>query len=200
MKLILASASPRRAEILRNAGFEFTVMSADADESPLSGETPDAYVRRLAEIKARTIRDIVANSEGAGFVIGADTAVVVGDELLAKPLDAADARRMLKLLSGRTHEVLTGIAVAPLAGGAIATHVETTQVTFLPLSESEIEQYIATGEPFDKAGGYGIQGLAGKFISRIDGCYFNVMGLPVSRLWQMLRDMGWAENGAGSRK
>jgi len=193
MKLILASASPRRAEILRNAGFEFTVMPADADESQLPGEAPDAYVRRLAETKARAIREAVAGSAASGFVIGADTAVVIGDELLAKPLDAVDARRMLKLLSGRTHEVLTGIAVAPLGGGAIMTHVETTQVTFLPLSDSEVERYITTGEPFDKAGGYGIQGLAGKFISRIDGCYFNVMGLPVSRLWQMLRDVGWRE-------
>jgi septum formation protein len=200
MNLILASASPRRAEILRNAGFEFTVMPADADESQLSGEAPGAYVRRLAETKARVIRDSVASSASAGFVIGADTAVVVGNELLAKPLDAVDARRMLKLLSGRTHEVLTGIAVAPLPSGAIATEVETTRVTFLRLSENEIEQYIATGEPFDKAGGYGIQGLAGKFISRIEGCYFNVMGLPVSRLWQMLRGAGWSEKSQGGGK
>jgi septum formation protein len=193
MKLILASASPRRAEILRNAGFEFEIRPAHVDETLLSGERPEDYVKRLAETKAKAIAGTIAREADASFVVGADTVVVVDGEIFGKPADAQDARRMLTRLSGRSHEVLTGIAVLRAADGTGGTVVETTQVTFRLLSQQDIEDYIATGEPFDKAGAYGIQGLGGKFVPRIQGCYFNVMGLPVSRLWQMLRSLGWKE-------
>jgi septum formation protein len=197
VKLILASASPRRAEILRNAGFTFDVQPARTDESLRQCERAEDYVRRLAESKAQAIAKA---TKQAAFVVGADTTVLVAGEILGKPSGAADARRMLLALSGRTHEVLTGIAVALAPNGDSATHVESTCVTFLPLSDVEIETYIATREPFDKAGAYGIQGIGGRFISRIEGDYFNVMGLPVARLWQMLREMGWCENAASAQK
>ena len=165
------------------------VKTAEVDETPHPGEPAEAYVRRLAEAKARRVADgILAGGEEA-VVIGADTTVVCHGEILGKPADAADARRILNLLSGRTHEVLTGLALHRLPDGQRASHVESTLVTFVPLTNSDIGEYIASGEPFDKAGAYGIQGLGGKFVSRIEGCYFNVMGLPVSRLWQMLRRM-----------
>lgn len=194
MKLILASASPRRAEILRNACFAFEVRPAHVDESSLANEAAEDYVRRLAETKALSIANSLKENDRAAVVIGADTAVLSEGRILGKPRDANDARAMLHQLSGRTHEVLTGIALVRLADGAPRAHVETTRVSFLPLSDADIEAYVATGEPFDKAGAYGIQGLAGKFVSRIEGCYFNVMGLPLSRLWQMLREFGWSEN------
>jgi len=187
MKLILASASPRRARILRDAGFEFEVCPAHLDETRFPGETPEDYVRRLAEAKARIAAERAIREVTPAIIIGADTAVVVAGELLGKPSDAADAGRMLRLLSGRTHEVLTGVSVLRLPEDTSARHVETTRVTFLEVSQKDIDDYIATGEPFDKAGAYGIQGIGGRFIGRIEGCYFNVMGLPLSRVWSLLR-------------
>ncbi|MHB8526567.1 MAG: Maf family protein [Candidatus Acidiferrales bacterium] len=191
MKLILASASPRRAEILRNAGFDFTVVPAHVDESRRTGEPAAEYVRRLAAEKARTVARQLAKNPGndSAFIIGADTVVVIGNEILGKPSSGANAGEMLRRLSGETHEVFTGLSVLQ-GNSAGRTVVETTRVTFAPLSEQEIDEYIATGEPFDKAGAYAIQGRGGKFISRIEGCYFNVMGLPLARLYLLLREAG----------
>jgi septum formation protein len=191
MKLVLASRSPRRAEILRNAGFEFQIVPAEVDESLRPGEPAAWYVRRLAEEKARKVaRQLSATSQAsAAVIVAADTAVVLGNSILGKPRSADDARAMLRLLSGETHEVFSGLAVLRLETGAIRIATESTRVTFLPMMDGEIEEYIASGEPFDKAGAYAIQGRGGKFISRIEGCYFNVMGLPLSRLYSMLREM-----------
>ncbi len=177
--LILASASPRRREILESAGILFNVRPADVDETPLENETPEGHVRRLAETKARSVW-----REGE-VVLGADTTVAVDALLLGKPEGATDAARMLRALSGRRHRVLTGICF--FDGKTAETAVEETVVEFLPLSEDEIAGYIATGEPFDKAGAYGIQGAASKFISRIEGCYFNVVGLPISLVYRFIR-------------
>lgn len=191
MHLILASASPRRAEILRNAGFDFEVRPAHVDESLRPGESAKDYVRRLAEQKAR----MVACQHGKramtepSIVIGADTAVVADEEILGKPASEQDARRMLRILSGKTHEVFTGLAVMPTPDQEVSVGVEVTRVTFARLSDEEIEDYVSSGEPFDKAGGYGIQGRGGKFVSGIEGCYFNVMGLPLARLYAMLREL-----------
>lgn len=194
MKLILASVSPRRAEILRNAGLSFDARSAHVNENLLPGENAENYVRHLAEAKARAAADSIGIQDKAFFVVGADTVVLCDGQILGKPADANHARAMLSQLSGKVHEVLTGVAVIRLNDRKSDVQVERTSVTFLPLSNADIAEYIATGEPFDKAGAYGIQGLAGKFISRIEGCYFNVMGLPLSKLWQMLRNLGWSEN------
>jgi septum formation protein len=187
MRLILASASPRRAGILRNAGFEFSVQPADVDESVRPEEGAADYVRRLARTKARLVAHRIAQSDGSAIVIGADTAVLSEGQILGKPEGDAGARRMLQLLSGKTHEVLSGLSVVRVPNGPEYEHVEKTRVRFLELSEREINDYIAGGEPFDKAGAYGIQGIGGRFVSRVEGCYFNVMGLPLSRLWSILR-------------
>jgi septum formation protein len=179
--LVLASQSPRRAEILRNAGIPFVVRVTDVDETPFEAERPAPYVRRLAEAKARAVA-----ADPGEVVLAADTTVAAAGELLAKPADAADARRMLRLLSGRRHEVLTGICLRR-GEETLRDHVATA-VWFAPLSDAEIDEYIATGEPMDKAGAYGIQGVASRFIERIEGCYFNVMGLPVARVWRHLKE------------
>jgi septum formation protein len=192
VKLILASSSPRRAEILRNAGFSFEVFPARVDESVRPNESASDYVLRLAETKAQAIASQIDSREGA-LVIGADTTVVCAGEILGKPADPAESRAMLRKLSDATHEVLTGLAIFNTFTKECVRHVETTRVTFLPLSWGDIDRYVATGEPFDKAGGYGVQGIGGRFVSRIEGCYFNVMGLPLSRTWQMLRQFGWRE-------
>ncbi|HVB08437.1 MAG TPA: Maf family protein [Candidatus Acidoferrales bacterium] len=190
-KVILASSSPRRAEILRNAGFDFNVVLAHVDESRHPSERAPDYVRRLAEGKARTVARQLAKgfADDSTFIIGADTIVVIGNEILGKPSSAANAREMLRRLSGQTHEVLTGLSVLR-GNSASRTAVEVTRVTFAALSKQEIEDYIATGEPFDKAGAYAIQGCGGKFISRVEGCYFNVMGLPLARLYLLLCEIG----------
>jgi len=180
--LVLASRSPRRREILAQAGILFTIRAADVDESPFFGETPEAYVQRLAEWKACAVP-----AEPGETVLGADTTVVVENEMLAKPADPADARRMLAALSGRCHEVLTGICLK--RGAALIRDYAVTRVWFTPMSEAEIESYVASGEPMDKAGAYAIQGLASKYIDRIDGCYFNVVGLPVSLVYRRLREL-----------
>lgn len=184
--IVLASASPRRQELLRNAGIPFVVQPADIPEEPLPGESAQACAERLAREKART----VAMQRPGEFVLGADTVVVVDGEILGKPSNASDAARMLRALSGKTHQVITGVClVVPKGRGSAATEdvrSETTVVTMMALSEEEIGAYIATGEPMDKAGGYAIQGRASRWIPRIAGDYFNVVGLPVALVWKML--------------
>jgi septum formation protein len=194
MNLILASSSPRRAEILRSAGFVFHVRPIQVDETRLSSETAENYVLRVAKAKSHAAADQSRALEGAAIIIAADTVVVAEGEILGKPKDAADARRMLHKLSGKTHEVFTWLSIIPISDGAETLHVEKTRVEFLKMSEEEIEKYIQTGEPFDKAGAYGIQGIGGRFVTRIEGCYFNVMGLPLSRLWTILQALGWKES------
>jgi septum formation protein len=187
--LILASASPRRHELLSQAGLTFTASAANINEDLLSNEAAAAYVQRLAEEKAQAVwnaNQSLDASDDPLVVLGADTCVVVEGQILGKPADAADARRMLELLSGRTHAVLTGLAV--ITGNRIARDVEVTQVTVNQLNDREIAQYIAGGEPLDKAGAYAIQGYAGRWIPRIEGCYFNVMGLPIARTIALLAE------------
>ena len=188
-KLILASNSPRRAEILRNAGFEFEVRAADVDEKRLPHESARAHVLRLAQAKARSAASRLKVGSPNAIVIGADTVVVARGRILGQPRDANDARRMLRLLSGRVHRVLTGVSVLRIPGGKELHCIERTRVHFVKLSRQDIDDYIATGEPFDKAGAYGIQGIGGQFIDRIEGCYFNVVGLPLSQVSAMLREL-----------
>jgi septum formation protein len=182
--LVLASRSPRRREILQQAGIPFIVRPIEIDETPLPGETARNYVTRIAREKAgaATAGLMVAGD----IVLTADTTVVVQGEILGKPSDAADARRMLRTLSGRRHEVLTGICLR--SAGHVIEDCAETSVWFVPLSSAEIQEYVASGEPMDKAGGYAIQGLASKFIQRIEGCYFNVMGLPIAMVYRHLRE------------
>jgi septum formation protein len=180
-RLILASASPRRRKLLAQAGFVFGVDAADLDETRRVGEDAGDYVRRLAEEKASAVfagRVEDCSDSRPLVVLGADTCVVCDGEVLGKPVDAGDAERMLRMLSGREHFVLTGVAAATRAG--VVSDVVTTEVTFYEIAESEITAYCATGEPLDKAGAYGIQGYAARWVPRIDGCYFNVMGLPIA--------------------
>ncbi len=180
--LILASQSPRRRELLERAGFRFTVRPVIVDESWREGEDPESHVCRLAREKAHA-----APAAEADVVLGADTVVVVDGEILGKPVDSADAARMLRLLSGRDHYVFTGVCLK--RGNVELTGAERTLVRFAALDEAEIRAYIASGEPMDKAGAYGIQGLASRFIERIEGCYFNVVGLPVARVYRMLKQL-----------
>jgi len=196
MNLILASSSPRRAEVLRNAGFVFQVRPADVDETRLPHEAAEDYVRRIAKTKAHAIAKPARAAGERAIVIAADTTVLAEGQILAKPEDPEDARRMLRLFNGKTHEVLTALCVINISTGQEALHVEKTRVQFLKMSEQEIARYIQTGEPFDKAGAYGIQGIAGRYATRIEGCYFNVLGLPLSRLWATLQALGWQEDGA----
>jgi septum formation protein len=182
---ILASASPRRQELLSKAGFTFTVMPASIAEDLRVGENPLAYVTRLAREKAETVYTRLTSKDEATLVLGADTTVVAPNgEILGKPLDAADASRMLRLLSGATHQVITGVALVSASGIEIAAEV--TYVSFLTLSDEEIAAYNRTGEPMDKAGAYAIQGYAARWIPRIQGCYFNVVGLPLALVAGML--------------
>lgn len=190
MKLILASASTRRAEILRDAGFAFIVMSSAVDETPIPGESPHDLVQRLAVAKAELV---AARAVGPAIILAADTEVTLDDHIFGKPRSAEDARRMLRQLSGRTHSVATGVALIRLPDGERSSFVESTLVHFAQLSEEEIDRYIATDEPFDKAGAYAIQGHAGRYIPRIEGCYFNVVGLPLARVTQALTQFGWSE-------
>jgi len=190
MKLILASASPRRAEILRAAGIAFSVLSSAVDETLIPGETPNEMVRRLALAKADLV---AARAIGPAIVIAADTTVALDGTIMGKPRTSDDARQMLEKLSGRTHSVITGVVLIRLPDVERREFIETTQVHFAPLSEDGITKYLASGEPFDKAGSYAIQGLAGRFIPSIDGCYFNVVGLPLARLCKELADLGWSE-------
>jgi septum formation protein len=181
--LVLASQSPRRSEILRQAGIPFTVRPVEVDETPLEAESPRAYVERLALAKA-----LAAPAGPRDTVLAADTTVTIDGALLGKPADAPDARRMLELLSGRRHEVLTGICLRK--GDSLICDCASTAVWFHALSDEEIEKYVASGEPDGKAGAYAIQGLASKFVERIEGCYFNVMGLPVALVYRHLTRLG----------
>lgn len=184
-RLVLASASPRRRELLARLGVDFEVRPVDADETPLPGEAPEPLVRRLALAKAR------AAARPGELALGADTVVAIENQLLGKPADEADARRMLRALSGRTHDVWTGVALfAPGKEGGTRelAHVERTRVTFRELSEAEIVDYVASGEPLDKAGAYAIQGGAAPFVERVDGDYDNVVGLPLATVRQLLAE------------
>ena len=177
--LVLASASPRRADLLRAAGLEFTVRVADLDETQLPNESPHEYVARLARQKAQAV------ARADETVLGADTTVVIGNEIAGKPVDVEDARRMLRLLSGQWHEVLTAVAV--VHNEMVLSEVAVTRVKFAAMTEAEIDWYVATGEPFDKAGAYGIQGYASRFVESIEGNYANVVGLPVQVVYRLLR-------------
>ncbi len=181
--LILASASPRRRDLLTLAGFQFTVRARPVEEVRAPGEDPRAYVTRLAREKA----EASYQSDPDEIVLGADTTVVLDDRVLEKPHHAASAKAMLRALSCREHVVLTGICIRH-HGGTIVD-CESTRVSFVALDEREIEEYVASGEPMDKAGAYAIQGLASKFIDRIEGCYFNVMGLPLALVYQHLKKL-----------
>jgi septum formation protein len=193
MKIVLASSSPRRAEILHNAGIAFDIHTTQIDETALPGEPAREMVARLAEAKARAAAVQLGAAPRECIVVGADTTVELDGEILGKPRDSADAREMLAKLSGRTHHVLTGIFLLRLPSGAERKAVENSTVTFAPISQREIDAYVATGEPLGKAGAYAIQGFAGRYISGIEGCYFNVVGLPLARLYALLRELGWRE-------
>ena len=193
VKIVLASSSPRRAEILRNAGIAFEIRPTQIDETALPGETAHAMVARLAEAKARAAAAQIDAGMRECIIVGADTTVELDGEILGKPGDATHVREMLAGLSGRTHHVLTGLFLLRLPGGATQAAVENSAVTFAPLGEKEIDAYAASGEPLGKAGAYAIQGLAGRYIPRIEGCYFNVVGLPLARLYALLHEMGWQD-------
>jgi septum formation protein len=188
IRLILASASPRRRELLTQAGFAFTVEPAEVDETPLAGEAADAYVERLAREKAQAVCRRQRGDADLATILAADTTVVLPDgTILGKPADAADAARMLRRLSGRTHSVMTGIAAVSTANPELVlSAVETTRVTFAVIPDSGIDGYVASSEPLDKAGAYAIQGYAARWIPRIEGDYFNVVGLPIARTVALL--------------
>jgi septum formation protein len=181
LPLILASASPRRSELLRAAGIEFTVRVADIDETILPGELPRDYVLRLSREKAKAV------AQAGEVVLGADTTVVIGNEIAGKPIDAEDARRMLRLLGGQWHEVLTGVSL--VCDKQILSDVAVTRVKFAQLTEAEMDWYVSTGEAMDKAGAYGIQGYASRFVESLEGNYSNVVGLPVQMIYEMLKRM-----------
>lgn len=182
-KLVLASSSPRRAEILDRAGWPHQIVVAGIDETLLPDEEPAKYVQRLARSKA----EAVASRLTAGLVLGADTTVVVASEILGQPVDAADAKRMLTLLKAGWHEVLTGVALVRVGGDSRVAY-ETTRVRFAEMSDEEIDWYVSTGEPFGKAGAYGIQGNASLFIEEIQGDYSNIMGLPIRLVYELAAD------------
>jgi septum formation protein len=186
MGLILASASPRRRDLLRNAGFDFEVRPSQIVEEVQPDEQPEDFARRAAREKAL---QIAASSPRGGLVLGADTVVVIGGQTLGKPSDHQDAARMLRLLSGRTHQVHTGICLVRAPDEIEALEHETTLVTFRELDEDEIRQYVESGEPWDKAGAYAIQGLASRFVTRISGCYSNVVGLPIALVYEILKPL-----------
>lgn len=190
LKLILASASPRRAEILHNAGFAFSVISSAVDETPFPNESAQEHVARLASAKAELV---AARAVGPAIVIAADTVVALDNHILGKPHSEENARHMLENLSGRTHSVLTGVTLIRLPDAERIEFVESTLVHFAQISEEEISRYLATEEPHDKAGAYAIQGRAGRYIPRIEGCYFNVVGLPLARVQLALIHLGWTE-------
>jgi septum formation protein len=191
MKLILASTSPRRAQILHDAGFSFVVASSAVDETPFPGESPSDHVQRLANAKAELA---AARAVGPAIVLAADTVVTLEGRIFGKPRSTDDARHMLENLSGRTHAVLTGVTLIRLPDAERRSFVESTLVHFAQLPDEEITRYLATEEPRDKAGAYAIQGRAGRYIPRIEGDYFNVVGLPVAHVAQALADLGWSED------
>ncbi len=193
-RLVLASGSPRRREMLRNLGVEIIVRPVEVDESPLGEEPPEPYVSRLARAKARAAAgsNPTTTAGEQETVLAADTIVALDGELLGKPRDPADARRMLEQLSGREHEVLTGVAVTCAARDFRRVEVERTRVRFAELSAAEIEWYVASGEPLDKAGSYGVQGLGALFVTGLDGNYSNVVGLPLPLVYRLLREAGFS--------
>lgn len=184
MQLILASASKRRRDLLRNAGFEFRVRPSRVKEVPRPGETAEDYTRRTAREKAL---DVAASCGSDTLLLGADTIVDSNGHLLGKPASPDDAARMLRLLSGHAHRVVTGVCLVHAPDRIEALDHETTFVTFAPLDDDEIRAYVESGEPFGKAGGYAIQGRASKFATRISGCYFNIVGLPVALVYDLLK-------------
>jgi septum formation protein len=189
MRLILASTSPRRAEILHDAGFSFVVVASAVDETPVPGESPNALVQRLADAKAELA---AARAVGPAIILAADTVVTLEGHIFGKPRSSDDARHMLEALSGRTHAVVTGVTLIRLPDAERRSFVESTLVHFAQLSSEEVRRYLATGEPHDKAGAYAIQGRAGRYIPRIEGDYFNVVGLPLARVTQALAELGWS--------
>ncbi len=191
MKLILASASPRRAQILRDAGLRFELARATVSERRKRGETARLLTRRLAQAKAHTVVERLGNELPDAIVIGADTIVEVNGELLGKPQSPRAAREMLMKLGGRTHRVVTSVVAIRIPDYAETIATESTRVRFAALTTKEIAEYVATGEPLDKAGAYAVQGIGGRFIEKIEGCYFNVVGLPLARLYHMLINLGW---------
>ena len=195
MKFILASASPRRRELLASIGFDFEVIPSAVPEVRGAGESPEEYVARLSREKAAA----VAAKHGDRWVIAADTTVLLGEELLEKPADPADARRMLATIAGKTHIVYTGVTLHHAAAGYHDTRVAESEVRMLPLTEREIEWYVATGEPLDKAGAYAVQGIGAMFIDSVHGSYTNVVGLPLALLYQMLKRAGIDPLGASGR-
>ena len=184
MRLILASASSRRRDLLRAAGFRFRVRASSAEPLPRPGEPPSAFARRAARSKAL---DVAETSPRGAVVLAADTIVVTNGQILGKPASLSDAAQMLSKLSGRTHRVMTGVCLVLAPRRILALEHETTRVRFRKLSAAEIRDYLRSGEPFDKAGAYAIQGLASKFVTRIEGCFFNVVGLPVPLVYEMLK-------------
>ena len=195
MHLILASSSPRRRELLEKAGFQFETRPSRIEEIPLRGEEAEEYARRVAREKAL---EVAASADPGALVLGADTIVVRNGEILGKPADAGDAERMLRTLSGFTHRVITGICLVRAPQKIEAWTHETTLVTFRKLEPEEIAAYVASGEPFDKAGGYAIQGLASRFVTRIEGCYFNVVGLPVPLVYEIVKSASQPGEASGS--
>jgi septum formation protein len=193
MKLVLASASARRAEILAAAGIPFEMRTALVDESRLAHESAAQMIERLAREKASAVARN-GNLLGPHIILGADTVVVADEEILGKPGSAAAACHMLRKLQGREHLVLTGFVLLRTQDGQIRAGSETTRVWFSEMTEAEIDAYAATNEPLDKAGAYAIQGFAGRYIPRIEGCYFNVVGLPLARIWQALKELGWPDS------
>lgn len=199
MKLILASSSPRRADVLRNAGIEFEVLAIPIDESRKAGEPARDYVQRLAIAKARAVACTLGDPRQETLIAAADTTVLIGGEILGKPGSEEEARRMLRRLSGNWHEIHTGLALLRLPGAESSRGAgvdervieEITRVQLAPLSEFELDAYIATNDWTDKAGSYAIQGVGGRYVTRLEGCYFNVVGLPLARLWSLLKEFGW---------
>ena len=189
MKLILASASPRRAEILSDAGIAFERLPVEVDETRRPGENAETMCIRLAESKARAAESRLGAVSEPAIIVAADTAVEIGGEILGKPASPEAAREMLRRLSGKTHRVVTALALVRLPDGAARSGVECTEVRFATLSPEEIEEYVATREPMDKAGGYAIQGRGGRFVERVDGCYFNVVGLPLATVYSFMRSI-----------
>jgi septum formation protein len=196
MKLILASASPRRAHVLVDAGIRFDVLVTEADETRRPNEDVEAMTRRLAEAKARAAVEKLVGLREPALVLGADTAVELDGEVFGKPGSAGAAREMLRRLSGRSHRVVTGVAMIRLPDGIARFAVESTKVCFASLTPEEIEQYAVTDEPLDKAGAYAIQGFGGRFVERVEGCYFNVVGLPLSTVYRALVELGWRSDSA----
>jgi septum formation protein len=181
--LILASASPRRRELLEQAGVAFSVIPSNADEQVLTAEAPEDYALRVAKAKAQD----VANKHPAHWVLGADTIVVVDDLILGKPKDTADGQRMLRLLSGRRHQVMTAFVLTAANGQEYKRQIVTTTVIFKSLTDEQIQEYLATGEPFDKAGAYAVQGIGAALVEKVEGSYTNVVGLPIDEVLEALR-------------